>query len=186
MAARGKSLAITAEQIEDILNLPYGAARTCAVLAALFPHVNTRNIHHVDHIFPQALLSKAKLKQAGITGEAADEFQAKRDLLPNLELLEGAENISKSDSVPATWASTVFTAPNALEAYLDRNAIRRLPADAHEFADFYNERRAALTQRIVHFLGVASSDVGAEDTRPTESGLWETIDEGLADSSYDD
>jgi len=186
MAARGKSLAITAEQIEDILNLPYGAARTFAVLAVLFPHVNTRNIHHVDHIFPQALLSKAKLKQAGITGEAADEFQAKRDLLPNLELLEGAENISKSDSVPATWASTVFTAPNALQAYLDRNAIRRLPADAHEFADFYNERRAALTQRIVHFLGVASSDVGAEDTRPTESGLRETIDEGLADSSYDD
>lgn len=65
MAARGKSLAITAEQIEDILNLPYGAARTFAVLAALFPHVNTRNIHHVDHIFPQALLSKAKLNRLG-------------------------------------------------------------------------------------------------------------------------
>jgi hypothetical protein len=139
MAARGKSLTITPQQVDDILDLTYGAARTFAVLALMFPHVNTRNIHHVDHIYPAALLSRPRLKQAGITGQAADDLQAKRDRLPNLELLEGSENVSKSDMPPTTWADKVFVNGEMRQAYLDRQAIPYVPNGASDFARFFDD-----------------------------------------------
>ena len=35
-----------------LLSLRWGQKRTFAVLAILFSHVDTRNVHHIDHIFP--------------------------------------------------------------------------------------------------------------------------------------
>lgn len=184
MAARGKSLAVTPEQVEDILRLPYGAARTFAVLAMLFPHVNTRNIHHVDHVFPQSLLSRPKLKQAGIDRDAADDLQARRDQFPNLQLLEGSENISKSDTPPAAWASSVFTTQDMYRAYLDRNEIPRLPADVTEFGDFFAERREALARRITLTLSGTPATMGDTERGDAEAALAASIDEELAESAY--
>ncbi|WP_168625656.1 DUF262 domain-containing protein [Cryobacterium sp. BB307] len=184
MAARGKSLAVTPEQIEDILRLPYGAARTFAVLAMLFPHVNTRNIHHVDHVFPQSLLSRSKLKQAGVDRDTVDELQAMRDQLPNLQLLEGSENISKSDALPTVWASSVYTTPETYRAYLDRHEIARLPADITEFADFFAERRAALARRISRILGGTLTATESIDRESTGAALVASIDEEFAESAY--
>jgi hypothetical protein len=184
MAARGKSLAVTPEQIEDILCLSYGSARTFAVLAVLFPHVNTRNIHHVDHVFPQALLSRPKLRLAGIEEGTADEIQARRDQLPNLQLLEGSQNISKSDTPPALWASSVFPTPDTFRANLDRNDIPRLPKDVTEFGDFFDQRRGALARRISLALGATrASTPGAEPT-VIEAAPKASIDEALAESAY--
>src|SRR5699024_3655822 len=47
MSARGKSLAASDELIEAILDYEFGDGETFGVLAITFPHVNTRNIHHV-------------------------------------------------------------------------------------------------------------------------------------------
>ncbi|NKX56278.1 GmrSD restriction endonuclease domain-containing protein [Arthrobacter mobilis] len=187
MAARGKSLAITPEQIEDILNLNYGAPRTFAVMAALFPHVNTRNIHHVDHVFPQALLSRSKLKQAGLDRDTADDLQAKRDQLPNLQLLEGVENISKSDTPPGVWASTVYKTPSAYQAYLDRNDLPWLPTEVTEFDDFFAQRRAALGRRIAEALGgisAATTNVVDAHIHTSESAPRTSIEDELAESAY--
>ena len=184
MAARGKSLAVTPEQVEDILRLPYGTARTFAVLAVLFPHVNTRNIHHIDHVFPQALLSRPKLKQAGFDRDAADELQAKRDQLPNLQLLEGSENISKSDTPPMVWAAASFATPDSYRAYLDRNDLPGLPADVNEFVDFFTERRAALARRIAATLGGTPTTTADIERGDAEAALAASIDEELAESAY--
>lgn len=153
MAARGKSLVVTPEQIEDILTSQYGKPRTFAVLATVFSHVNTRNVHHVDHVFPRALLTRSRLKQAGFGNDAIDDIQDKLDQLPNLQLLEGSVNISKSDTLPADWATTTFTAPDAYQAYLDRNCVPWLPEDASGFDAFFTARRDALVERIVAILG---------------------------------
>src|SRR5699024_2457040 len=58
MSLRGKPITVTDALIHDILSLKYGKARTFAVLAALFPHVYTRNQFHIDHVFPATLLDK--------------------------------------------------------------------------------------------------------------------------------
>lgn len=185
MAARGKSLAITPEQVEDILDLSYTTSRTFAVLALLFPHVNTRNVHHVDHVFPQTLLSRKKLRQSGFDREAVDGLMAMRDKLPNLQLLEGGENLAKSDTPPAQWARTAFQSPDRYQAYLDRNELPMLPSEVAQFSEFFNARRAALAQRITSMLGgtvpLATADPVTGDT---DTPLDASIDEELAEAAY--
>lgn len=174
MAGRGKSLVFGDQQIDDILNLAYGRKRTFAVLAILFPHVDTRNVHHVDHIFPRALLHKTKLKQLGMDEDTVAHLQAQRDLLPNLQLLEGPVNISKSAEQPAAWAKVQYTDPVALQNYLDRNHLPWLPSSATQFADFFVERRNRLARLIRTCLSVAvgeSPDVGKHAVAEQESPI---------------
>jgi hypothetical protein len=178
MAQRGKSLAISAELVEEILNLSYGKARTFAVLAVLFPHVNTRNVHHVDHVYPQALLSKKELKAAGLGSDEVNRLQGLRDLLPNLQLLEMSVNISKSASPPATWADSLYASVDARQAYLDRNEMPWLPSSLDEFEAFFTERRKALAQRIVRLLG--SGALPANEGVDKGTDVAETIDDELA------
>jgi hypothetical protein len=182
MAARGKSLAVTPEQVEDILGLSYGGARTFAVLAVLFPHVNTRNIHHVDHVYPQALLTRQQLRAAGLDRDEADDIQALRDQLSNLQLLEGTINISKSDTPPAEWAKKSYSTPESFDAYLDRNDIPWLPEDATQFAKFFAERRAALATRIATALGGTAPAPTRITEGDAEEPLTASIDEDLAEA----
>lgn len=184
MAARGKSLLFGPEQIEDILGLAYGGARTFAVLAMLFPHVNTRNVHHVDHVFPQALLSRGALKEAGVEREDVDALIATRDLLPNLQLLEGPENISKSDTPPAVWAAATFDSQGALEAYKARNALPWLPASVTDFGSFVRERREMLRQLLERALNPGSATSAAEFSSASTAEM--SIEDELAEAAFDE
>jgi hypothetical protein len=165
MALRGKSLTFSDEQIEDLLHLAYGRKRTFATLALLFPYVNTRNLHHVDHIFPKALLYKNLLKAQGFSDADIDEMQALRDELPNLQLLEGPVNVTKSATEPAAWAQKEYPTPAHLEAYLDRNALPELPASAHDFRDFFSARKVMLEKRMKSMLSTPPT-IGSHATAP--------------------
>lgn len=144
MAARGKGLTFGDQQIDDLLGLSYGQRRTFATLALLFPHVNTRNNHHVDHIFPKALLHRTALRKQGFDEDEITHLQSLRDQLPNLQLLEGLPNIEKSSKDPKAWADTAMPDPSARQRYLDLNALPPLPATAAEFGAFFAERRRML------------------------------------------
>ncbi len=148
MALRGKSLVISDDQVDDILALKYGSARTFAVLAVLFPNVDTRNVHHVDHAFPQALLRKSRLKRDGLEAGVIDDIDAKRDELPNLQLLEGVVNIAKSDTPPAAWAKSAMPDIAQREAYMQRNRVPFLPESSDQFLEFFEQRRRDLADLI--------------------------------------
>lgn len=149
MEARGKALVFSDAVIDELLTLAYGKRRTFALLALLFPHVDTRNVHHVDHIFPVALLHKPQLKASGFSHAEVEELQAIRDLLPNLQLLEGPHNIAKSAQDPGNWSTAEFADPTKLTNYLSRNALPdALPNSAAEFKAFFEARRALLVELV--------------------------------------
>jgi hypothetical protein len=110
-------------------------------------------VHHVDHVFPKTLMHKPKLKAAGFDDQAIDVLQGQRDLLPNLQLLEGPQNIAKSGQDPAGWSSAEFPDSTKLGNYLSRNALpESLPASAEAFTDFFVARRellGALIKKVV-------------------------------------
>ena len=179
MARRGKSLDVNDALIEDILGLPYGGGRTWAVLATLFDHVDTRMQYHVDHIFPKAQLDPRALRALKnddgtrrLSDAAIDDLVGKRDLLPNLELLPGPENIGKSDAAPDTWVIDHYPGPDEYAAFLKTNALPpTLPHDVDGFLAFYDSRRDSLVARIKDKLqtqsGVSSAaalpvDIDAE------------------------
>lgn len=148
MALRGKSLAVSDELIDDILDLSYGSPRTFPVLALLFDHVDTRNQFHVDHIFPRAQLDAKRLREQGVSAEEITTLGGQRDQLANLQLLPGPENIDKSDTAPDDWAARVYSTADAMSGYLTLNELTTLPNDITDFQPFFDRRRIALAARI--------------------------------------
>lgn len=186
MALRGKSLAVTDALIEDVLALEYGKARTFAVLAVLFPHVDTRNLFHVDHVFPAARFDKKVL--AALTDvDGTPKFSAEqiaelielRDKLPNLELLPGLENIGKSDQAPDDWLAAQYASPDDRSAFLSRNALPpTLPHSIDEFMAFYEQRRDILVARIQDKLRTQGPEPSASEEDHSEVALDEALAEG--------
>ncbi|MEV8274323.1 DUF262 domain-containing protein [Microbacterium sp. NPDC077184] len=189
MARRGKSLEVTDALIEDILGLAYGGGRTWAVLATLFDHVDTRMQYHVDHVFPQAQLDARALKTVrspeGVrrySDELVEELVGRRDLLPNLELLPGPENIGKSDTAPDSWVVEHYPGADEHAAFVKANALPSvLPHDVDSFLDFYDARRDLLIARIKDKLQTQVR------TAPTfESRRSTDIDAELGEGDLDD
>lgn len=154
MASRGKGLSFTPEEIDDLLATPYGRPNTFVVLALLFPHVNTRNLHHVDHVYPRSLITTAKLKKADSLSDEDREWASwYRDRLPNLQLLEGPENIAKKDRNPLDWAKATFDQHQSVN-YLDLNALPELPGSVSEFPGWCEQRYKLLERRLAALLSV--------------------------------
>ncbi|WFE99603.1 DUF262 domain-containing protein [Micromonospora sp. WMMD964] len=167
MAARGKALTFSPEEVEELMHWQYGAVGTFPVLAMLFPHVNTRNVHHVDHVFPRSHLTTQKLKKSHLfTDHELDEAAWYRDSLANLQLLEGPENIAKKDRLPDEWARATMSA-DAYQAYLQLNALPDLPATLDDYLGWCERRHELLGRRLAELLGTtwtgAEEPLGADD-----------------------
>ncbi len=190
MALRGKSLAVTDALVEDVLGLEYGKARTFAVLATLFPHVDTRNLFHVDHVFPAALLDKKVLARQKapdgsplFTSDEVAELTSLRDQLPNLELLPGLENIGKSDKAPDEWLAAEYPSQDDRSAFLARSALPpTLPHSVDEFKAFFEQRRQHLVIRIKDKLRTQAAE---PDLLPP-SPPGEDLDEEIAEGDFED
>ena len=114
--------------------------------------MDTRNKHHVDHVFPRSLLYTRPLKKFGFSDEEVRELQDLRDQLPNLQLLEGPINIDKTNRPPLEWANKTYPDDASLKAYQARFALPELPSDATEFRQFFVERRELLKPLLVAML----------------------------------
>lgn len=184
MSHRGKPLAITEALVDDILNLEYGRPRTFAVLAALFPHVDTRNQFHIDHVYPASQLDRGKLRRIKLSdgtrqfaSEQIDALLAQRDRLPNLQLLPGLENIGKSAKAPDDWLAVEYPSSDERSAFLARHALpATLPHTPGEFTEFFDTRRQKLVGRIHDLLSPQAPDSAAATTSVPD--LDEELGEG--------
>lgn len=165
MSRRGKSLAFSDEEINELVEMRYGDKRVFAMLALLFPFVDTRNHFHIDHVFPRSLFTKQKLKKAGVSDEDADAFKEMVEDLPNLQLLEGTENIEKLASMPADWIEKAYPATAARANYCGNHLLGEIPGAVTRFREFYEARREAMRARIQAMLAV--KDTEEPEQRPS-------------------
>ncbi len=152
MSARGKSIAFGPEEIEDLLNIEYGDRRVFPLLSILYPFIDVRQLHHIDHFFPKSHLQRRRLEKLTNDGTYIDNCLNARDRLGNLQLMEGSLNISKSDSLPAEWMTTTYPDLLQRQAILDRHDIEQAPTTALEFLDFYQARSNRLRLRLTSLL----------------------------------
>jgi Protein of unknown function DUF262 len=103
MRVRGKSLTFTLEEIEELADTKYGSRDLFGLLTLLFPFVDTRNQFHIDHVFPRSAFHSRKLRELGLADDDIVRLQEMKDRLPNLQLLQGPDNQSKNDQMPAQW-----------------------------------------------------------------------------------
>ncbi len=169
MARRGKSLSFERDEIEELLDMDYGDRRVFALLSLCYPFVDLRNQFHIDHVFPRALATPARLRRAGISEEEIPELRARVNRLPNLQLLEGHINEEKQAKPPLVWARAHFADERQFEGYCARHDLVDLPSDVTEFDNFFEKRRDALRERIQTVLGQAAG-AGEAATEYVDSG----------------
>lgn len=160
MAGRGKSLGFGPEEIDDLLDLEYGDRRIFPLLSLLYPFIDVRQHHHVDHFFPKSQLQRRRLERLGCDADTVDQCLAARDKLANLQLLEGLLNVSKNDSLPVDWLKATYTDEAQRQAVLDRHDLGTPPATATEFMAFYNGRRERIRERLTKLLSREVLDAG--------------------------
>ncbi|MDB4631885.1 DUF262 domain-containing protein [bacterium] len=158
MARRGKSLHFGEEEIGELVEMQYGSKRLFALLTLLYPFVDVTNHHfHIDHVFPKSRFTIPKLKKAGVPQEDFDEFKEMANSLPNLQLLEGGENIEKQATMPAEWLNTRI-ADAARGNYCDIHLLGDVPETLPEFKTFYEARLNALRSKIVELLALKEGE----------------------------
>jgi hypothetical protein len=155
MRVRGKSLTFTDEEIEELADMKYGSHDLFGLLTLLFPFVDTRNQFHIDHVFPSAEFHARKLKKLGLSDDEIERLQDSKDRLPNLQLLQGPDNQSKNDQMPADWSRETFKKQEDREEYISRHMLDGVMTDLSGFELFYKSRRKRLLERIVAVLNGA-------------------------------
>ena len=158
MSRRGKSLLFTDEEIGELVEMQYGDKRLFAMLALLFPFVDVRNHFHIDHVFPKSHFTKPRLKKTGVPDEDIDDFQDMVNGLPNLQLLEGGENIDKLASMPTDWIMKTFKNEANRTNYCKNHLLGDVPESLSDFRKFYDTRREALRTRIVDMVSAKVAD----------------------------
>lgn len=152
MAARGKTLTFVDEELDELVELPYGDKRTFALLSLIFPGFDLSRHFHVDHIYPQARFTKPQLRKQGVDEELWAEMVDKCNRLPNLQLLEGSINNQKRQKMPHDWYAQLKPDAAARKEYLAGLEIASLPEELDGFMGFYEQRKQALRDRIVAAL----------------------------------
>jgi hypothetical protein len=152
MRVRGKSLTFTNEELEDLADRRYGSRDLFGLMTLLFPFVDTRNQFHIDHIFPRAVFHAKKLKGLGYSDDDVLRMAEMKERLPNLQLLQGADNQSKSGQMPAKWIAETYETDDARKDYISRHMLEGVMTDLKGFEEFYDTRRRRVLERITAVL----------------------------------
>lgn len=148
LARRGKSFAFEPEEIEELLDLPYGNSRVFPLLSLLFPFIDFRNHFHVDHVFPRSRFTPKRLRAAGVAEEYVTHYKELAERLPNLQLLQGNVNVEKQHKMPAEWLEETLPEGSQRDAYRQNHLLGEVPSSLSEFETFHTDRRARLRERL--------------------------------------
>ena len=152
MSGRGKSLALTDEEIDELTEMGYGDKRTFSLLSLVFNHLDLRHHFHIDHIFPKSRFTPARLKSGGFSDEETSVMRETANCLPNLQLLGGAENQEKRSMLPSAWLAS-FESDEKRSEYARAHLLGSVPSDLNGFHSFYSARRERLKAEIARVVG---------------------------------
>jgi hypothetical protein len=156
MSLKGKSLSFTKEEVEDLADRKYGSRDLFGLLTLLFPFIDTRNQFHIDHVFPRTAFHANKLKALGFSKEDSTRLAEMKERLPNLQLLQGPDNQSKSGRMPAQWIAEIYKSDEERKDYISRHLLDGVVTDLKGFEGFYEARRERLLKRIESVLNSAT------------------------------
>ena len=114
---------------------------TYMLLSLLYPELKLNQISfHQDHCHPHTLFNNNSIKNLGLSEEKIQEWQYKRNLLPNLQFLEGKENESKNKTPLKEWIEK----GNKIK-YMPENVSLELK----DFDEFFSKRRDIMKRELI-------------------------------------
>jgi hypothetical protein len=150
----GKIIEINDQSLDELLLSPKGP-RSFALLSLLTSHLKFHQVQfHQDHIHPYAGFGTAALRKMKLTDDKIENWQVKRDALPNLHLLEGKENQSKLAVPFAAWIKKELPKPADAKGFLQIHQIPDVSLELSDFDQFFETRKALLKQKLAELLDV--------------------------------
>lgn len=148
-----KNILFSDDEIESLLDLQYGKAKTYCALTLLYPSLNYNSKFHQDHIHPKSLFSKKRLKEVGIPDDKIEFYLERFNELANLQLLEANQNMEKKDKDFVDWIGLKFSDKKDRDCYLIQNHID-LDQDLsmQKFIEFIDRRRKKLKNEFLTLL----------------------------------
>lgn len=155
MLRLNKSMRFETEEVEELLEGKYGQRQTFSTLALLYPSLDFRQLFHQDHIHARSLFRVKTLVAAGVPESQVARLQEMRDLIPNLQLLEGTPNQEKSDQPFDAWLAAHCPDADARRAYRERHYIPDVDLVLGNVAAFFEARRQLMAKRLHALLAEA-------------------------------
>jgi len=150
----GKSMAISEDTLDELL-LSTKGSRSFALLSLLASHLKFNQVQfHQDHIHPYAGFSTAALRKLKLNDDEIRDWQVKRDMLPNLQLLEGRENQGKCATPFEAWLSKEYPSVTDRSAFLRSHQIPNISLELGRFNRLFDERRDLLKLKLAKMLNV--------------------------------
>lgn len=151
----GMNFRITTNDVEYWLSNYEKGQNTYVLLALLYPNLKLSQVaFHQDHCHPYIGFDTKSLKALSISDEKVADWQRKRNLLPNLQFLEGSENESKNKMPLEDWIAN----GNTLE-YFPKGVSLKLK----DFELFFEARKTLMKKALVN-LFIDSTDASTNDT----------------------
>ena len=136
----GRNFKISEADIDYWLNNFEKGRMTYIVLCLLYPNYKlSREAFHQDHCHPWVSFEHKNLKNLSLSHETEEEWRRKRNLIPNLQFLEGDENEHKNKTALINWVGE----GNSIE-YLPENVSLELK----DFDTFFNERSKLIRDKL--------------------------------------
>lgn len=149
-----KSLYVSESELDKFLEYKKGAG-AFLVLSLLYPDLRYKEVSfHQDHIHPFSQFNGDMLTKMGIPNEEHQYWYNYRDMVPNLQLLEGRQNESKNATPLALWLEK--KTPSEQLHFTQANFIPSENGFEFKFfIEFFEERRNILKAKLREVLAIS-------------------------------
>lgn len=143
-----KTIVFTDDDIENLLELPYGRTDTLMVLMMLYPSLDYNNKFHIDHIYPKSKFTKTSLSKRGVAADKIDEYIDHVNDISNLQLLAAIPNIEKQDKDFADWFASNYPSDTDKIQYRKINYLPDMDYTYDNFIKFTEDRKQLLRNQL--------------------------------------
>jgi uncharacterized protein with ParB-like and HNH nuclease domain len=165
-----KSLSVTEGDIERFLQSTKGPS-SFFVLSLLYPQLRYNEVaFHQDHIHPAAGFTEEKFRELGVPEEQWQAWWDCCDCVPNLQLMNGRQNISKNATPLKEWVGKMAESERAIFASANYFP-ETVGLEFKDFIPFFKARKEVLRDRLRKALALTS------DRPPTIRAEWNDDDE---------
>lgn len=149
----GRTMVFTDEEIQSLLATSYQDRRCLLLMGLIYPPVSGKinDDLHKDHVFPRSFFDEAHFRRHRISPSHVLDWSRRSELVPNLQLLASADNLNKSNRLPADWLNDL--GPSIKASYRKDQDLQHLPKALSGFDDFWEKRRVRQLDRLKVLLG---------------------------------
>ncbi len=157
---KSKSISFSEDEIDNLLELQYGTAKTYCALTLIYQGLNHNFKYHQDHVHPKNRLNKQSMKAAGLSKDMIAQFNSGVNSIANLQLLEATGNFEKNDKLFNEWLNLTYSNKIDRDRYLTQHYINpEQSLEIEDFMDFLAARRREIKSKLISVLGMGLEEL---------------------------